>query len=630
MLLLALFTAVILRFFQLGELPPGLYRDEAFNGLDALKVLEGDHALFFQANNGREPFYIYLTAAAVLLFGRTALAVRLAAAVIGSLTTVPVYLLGKSWFGAGAGILAAWLWAITFWPVHLSRIGLRVILLVPLLTLTFWLGTLAYRRNKRWIWFAAGLVYGLGIYTYLAARLTPILLLFAALYLLITGRGRRLWPGTAWFLVGTLLSILPFLFLLISQPDLLLGRTGQVSILHPDVNGGDFWGTLLRQTGSALGMFIWRGDLILRHNLVGRPVFDLLMAIPFLIGVVWCIRHWRCPAAAIAIIWSLIMLAPTILADDAPHFLRAAGVLPAVLMFPAIGLDQIRRWPRLSRNAGMILVSGLMLGSLLWNIRDFNSYRLDPQLGNAYELAAARLAQEINDEGSNTTIFLDKRLWSSWPSISFLVTEPDRLSPYRSPDDLPQPVGGPVSVYAWPYETLDFVPEVFASAALVSIESGDQVPGVEDNPPYTLFVRYKTEEADERYSLDVNFGDHLQLYQAGVIPIEEDRLQVDLYWQAEETVGSDLVVFIHVLGAEGLIAQADAPLAQGRWSSQWWRPDLLIHERHILILDEPYDPMGHKIKLGVYGAQDGQRLPVRPSSADESVGTTWPIDGGKR
>ena len=129
MLLLALLIAFALRFYRLGEIPLGLYRDEAFNGLDALKILQGEHAVFFPANNGREPFYIYLTAAAVALFGQTIFAIRLAAAVVGTLTTLPVYLLGKSWFGWRIGVLAAWIWAITLWPVHLSRIGLRVILL---------------------------------------------------------------------------------------------------------------------------------------------------------------------------------------------------------------------------------------------------------------------------------------------------------------------------------------------------------------------------------------------------------------------------------------------------------------------------------------------------------------------
>ncbi|MFQ5419862.1 MAG: hypothetical protein ACE5EY_05815, partial [Anaerolineae bacterium] len=62
LLLIVLFTAVLFRFWQLGNWPPGLYRDEAFNGLDALGVLHGRHPLFFTANNGREPAYIYLTA----------------------------------------------------------------------------------------------------------------------------------------------------------------------------------------------------------------------------------------------------------------------------------------------------------------------------------------------------------------------------------------------------------------------------------------------------------------------------------------------------------------------------------------------------------------------------------------
>ena len=44
MLLLALSVAAVLRFWQLDQVPPGLYRDEAFNGLDALKVLAGEHA----------------------------------------------------------------------------------------------------------------------------------------------------------------------------------------------------------------------------------------------------------------------------------------------------------------------------------------------------------------------------------------------------------------------------------------------------------------------------------------------------------------------------------------------------------------------------------------------------------
>ncbi len=34
-----------------------------------------------------------------------------------------------------------------------------------------------------------------------------------------------------------------------------------------------------------------------------------------------------------------VMLVPTILAEDCPHFLRAVGVLPVAAVYPALGLE---------------------------------------------------------------------------------------------------------------------------------------------------------------------------------------------------------------------------------------------------------------------------------------------------
>jgi len=73
-----------LRLTALGAAPPGLYHDEAFNGIDALGVLAGDRPIYFTANHGREPVYIYLVSIAVGVFGRTPFAVRLPAAIIGT------------------------------------------------------------------------------------------------------------------------------------------------------------------------------------------------------------------------------------------------------------------------------------------------------------------------------------------------------------------------------------------------------------------------------------------------------------------------------------------------------------------------------------------------------------------
>ncbi len=622
-MLMALLTAAVLRFWQLDHVPSGLYRDEAFNGLDALKVLAGEHALYFPANNGREPLYIYLTALSVAVFGQTTFAVRASAAFVGTLTTVPLFVLGRSWFGRRAGILAAWLWAITLWPIHLSRIGLRTILIAPLLALTFWLVTEAYRREKNWLWGLSGLIFGLGFYSYLAYRFTPVLLLAVLPYLLISGRGRRLWPGVLWFAAGSLLALLPMILLIAQQPHILFGRTGQVSILSPDVYEESVLKTLASNIWAALGMYLLRGDTILRHNPPGRPVFDPLMVIPFLIGLIWCLRHWRFPPAMMLLLWLVVMLGPTILAADAPHFLRAAGVLPAAVLLPAIGLAWLSRWPRLPSWGGALLVALLLLGSLVWTVTNYRDYARNPLVAYAFESAATELAAELRSEPDESALYLDDRLWTSWPSLEFLVGEESGVYRYLSPDDLPDVLHEPSAVYVWPYDSLDFLHDLIQPPVLLTVQDGPLTRGDFEDDAYPLYVRYGVETDGAVDALrQGNFAGQINLREANVHQPDPDRLRVDIYWEAEGAIEHDLSVFVHVVGPDGLTGQSDAPLASGRWPRAWWQPGLILRESREIALDEPFVSDRHQVRLGVYRTVDGERLPV-VGSAGEETGTTW-------
>src|SRR5450759_2576515 len=97
-LFIILIVGAALRFYRIGELPPGLYRDEAFYGLDALGVLRGHPAIFFAANNGREGLFMYLLALGIAFLGRTPLALRIVSASIGTLTLVAIYAAGRNLF----------------------------------------------------------------------------------------------------------------------------------------------------------------------------------------------------------------------------------------------------------------------------------------------------------------------------------------------------------------------------------------------------------------------------------------------------------------------------------------------------------------------------------------------------
>ena len=632
-MLLALIVAALLRFWQLGEAPPGLYRDEAYNGLDALGVLQGEHALFFTANNGREPGYIYLTAVALALFGRSALAVRLAAAAVGTLTTWLTYRLARSWFGLTTGLFAAWLWAVTLWPVHLSRIGLRPILLPPLLALAFWLGTRAYRRRQRHWWVGAGMAYGLTFYTYLAARFTPILLLLLFSYLLLSGRQRRrrLWPGVLWFLAGTALLLLPLAALAWQQPSLFLGRAGQVSILNEAINEGDLWGTLLRHTGRGLGLFLWRGDTIVRHNPPGRPVFDLFLWVPFLVGLFWSLRHWRRPPVLALLLWQAVMLGPTILAEDAPHFLRASGLLPAAVLLPALGLSKVGEWPKLAGALRRGLVVLFALGTLIMTINDYAAYVNRPETFYLFEGAARTLAEEINQEPPESDIYLDRRFWEGWPSLRFLVQTGRDLAYFTPDTGVADSTALPLALYAWPHESLAFLPEAVPAPSLLSVEPGPLARGDLESDPYLLFIRFAATQPRPDLQAVARFGEPgsgqvMWLVGSAVTQPAPGRLQIDLYWQPGGPPRTPLVVFAHLVGEEGLIAQSDSPLAHGFWPSAGWQPEITIHERRFIKIDSTSEHANREVLVGVYDAGTGTRLPVY-DTVGEFVGDTWPLPG---
>ncbi|HLH72294.1 MAG TPA: hypothetical protein VKX96_03345, partial [Chloroflexota bacterium] len=97
-------VAMVLRLWAIDRLPPGLYTDEAADGIDALRVLDGVHPIFFTGNQGREPLSIYLQAVAIWLVGPIPLALRLPAVALGILTVAATYATFRGLFGRRVGL----------------------------------------------------------------------------------------------------------------------------------------------------------------------------------------------------------------------------------------------------------------------------------------------------------------------------------------------------------------------------------------------------------------------------------------------------------------------------------------------------------------------------------------------
>ncbi|NJN81747.1 MAG: hypothetical protein HC802_05295, partial [Caldilineaceae bacterium] len=290
-LLVVIVVAAALRLWSLDNLPPGLFYDEAFNGVDARGVLSGENRpLYFTGNNGREPLYIYLQALIVALLGPNAYALRFTSALIGIVTIPLTFLAARTLFAMTptdepnqlGPISPEWLalfaaagLAISYWHVNLSRLGFRAILLplISALALLFfwkaWVG--GQRRDFGW----AGFWFSLAFYSYTAGRLMPftVILFVVGEWMLSLVRrsdasaSRDAWPtrwrGLVWMAVVGLICLAPLLFAIVQNPVILSSRTADVSILVKGTEGMPE--TPLARLGvnvvNTLRSFYDRGDL---------------------------------------------------------------------------------------------------------------------------------------------------------------------------------------------------------------------------------------------------------------------------------------------------------------------------------------------------------------------------------
>ena len=618
-------VAAALRFYALDRWPPGLYHDEAHNGLDALRVLAGERPVFFEANNGREPLYIYIVAAAVAALGRSPGAIRVVSAILGTLTIPATYLMARELLGRRVAVWAAALAATTFWTLNLSRIGFRAVSLPLVSALAIWSLTRALRRGVWWDWLAAGLFVGLSLYTYLAARFALLIWALVAGYALFVRRPRAAWPKVALFAAAALAVAAPLLAYAGGHPDAFLRRAGQLSVWSPEISGGDPWGTLARHALKTAGMFFVRGDFIPRHNLPYRPVFDPLMGAFFLVGAAWCALRRR-PAHWFALGWVGIMALPTVLAEDAPHFLRAVGVLPVLFLLPALGLERGYAFLRQRRAGGLAAVAlGLLLAiSAAWTVRDYGRHVRSEAAYYNLEAGATEAAAEINRflgrgwEGSGlraaagearlgARVYVERRLWDGWTALPFLAPQ-DGVALW-SAAEMPQPdaAASDVLLLAWPYGDYRQALSLLPSNALIRVAEGSRERGDLEQESRLLYVAF---QAEARPDVDTwaRFEQSIALVRYECDLVAPDALRLRLYWQALEAAGEPLTVFVHVRRGEAMLGQEDAPAARGYYPTEAWRAgDVVVDERRIQ-LGVPYDPAQDVIWVGLYRYPSLERL----------------------
>lgn len=221
--------ALFLRTHRLTEVPPSLLIDEAAFGYNALSIIETGRdefgkrlPLYFHSfYTGKNPVYSYSVVASVGVFGMNDFAVRLPAAIFGTLEVLFLYLLvlqmgGGHWLA----LLAALLLGISPWSFHHSRIGTEPI------TLSCFVAAAAFClvRSLRFPAWAlpAGVLFGLCLYCY-APAFTFVPLILVGFFLLFR---KNVLENRKVYLVSG------FIFLVLFIPHLLPGLKGEEQAEH--------------------------------------------------------------------------------------------------------------------------------------------------------------------------------------------------------------------------------------------------------------------------------------------------------------------------------------------------------------------------------------------------------------
>jgi hypothetical protein len=246
-------------------------------------------------------------------------------------------------------LLAATGLAISYWHVYFSRLGLRAILLPPLLLAMIWCFWQGWYPSpniqERRIWLRilwliiAGFLLGLTFYTYLAARLLPFLFITFVVVELIINKSTDKKQAIAGFVIFGLtatLVIIPLALYFQQNPQAFNSRTQAISILATDtplnILSGNIRALLQLHFGGGTWLEQW-------------PALNLLSALGFLLGLLVCIYQFKKTAARFLLLWWGIGTLPVLISIQVwsrqTTILRGLVAWPALFLISAIGLAML-------------------------------------------------------------------------------------------------------------------------------------------------------------------------------------------------------------------------------------------------------------------------------------------------
>jgi hypothetical protein len=649
--ILLLIVGCALRLASLDAAPPGLTHDEADHALDAAGILEGRTPIYFTVGYGREPLFDYVTAAVMLVIGKTYLASRLTAAFFGIALMVLTYawvrVATKNWRLALAVMGAM---AVGFWAVSTSREALRS----ETLPVFFMAAALAMRRGMvieedvepnslqrpkvavdRFSWFVvAGLFLGLSIYTYLAARLMWLVFPAFFVFLSITQHGviRKAWPGLVIMLLIAAVVAAPLIQYLVTHPAAEM-RVSQLSGPIDSLLAGDFV-PLRENIRAGLRMITITGDDLWLYNIPGRPLLGPIFSLFFYLGVSIAILSIAFPyrpahrglrtyddafrlssANAFMLLTLAIGIIPALITGAGASNTRVIGIQPAVYYMPALAIMWLADWAGRQVGEEGIRAMWVAYSGLLAVTAAVTIYAYFGRWNNARDVRVAyhtTMVETLRYMDNNLEIGPDVAISTITPGrfhdpaiATMLLQRHDlQIHWFDGRSSLVIPAGS---------ESTYFFSQVAPLNPILADYLGDKRVDTVVLRPYdfdsevAVYNRIGTQPVGPTQA---QFGRELGYLNSVVSSTQVhpgDSFQVLTFWQITDQTDAEINLFTHALDDTGqVVGQEDA---LGVPSSAWIVGDVFIQVHTILI---PFDAKtgSLNIEIGAYTVPDIVRLPV--------------------
>jgi hypothetical protein len=655
--------------FRLNDVPPGFQHDQTFTSVDALDVLSGHFPIYFPANFGREPLFMYSVAGMFgLTGGHFVWSLRFTSVLWGMLGLATTLVLARRILSEGAALVAAALMAVSFWFLLAARLGLEPIALLPLAMICLYFLDRGLTRPSLFSFVGAGLAGGIAIYTYLAARalflLPPLLLLYEGI---VWVRQRRSGSGQnreqTTRLAGLCLTLA--LMLIVSAPLMvyLLGHSttadGRVRELGDAVDSaarGDLR-PMLANVLDTVRSILWAGSKALpyHYNIPGRAVLQPVLAIFTLVGLIATLLRLRDRREYLLAAALLLGLAPCLVTGaDALH-MRAIIALPLLFILTARGLwvfgsligRLLSRWQfsaRIGRRNWAPMAAGVLLaGLLIWHTADsaaayfvrWADAEPTQRIYNA-DFRAAALYLDSHPDDAQGKVFIGTDRLLDLDSRTYELYEPAStdVNWFSLPESPALPLQD-AALYLIPANaevppSLQFVSEAGVERFVLPGPGGqyDLLRGVRVDPEAVqrALDAAGVQPADEQ----ITFGDALRLDGLGRREREDQDKLVTQWtvlapWPRAARPGYLLprpkLAFSLVDGADYKWAQADVATSLPVLT---WRPGQMLVEEIPFTIPADLPPGDYGVQLVLYD-DEGGALPMR--TADGREAATPPVVG---